>query len=107
MNENITPFQRRVYAALMEVPAGRVTTYGFLAARIGCASARAVGGALRRNPFAPRVPCHRVIAGDLTLGGYNGQLDGPQAARKRALLLSEGVAFGLDGKLADPARLWK
>lgn len=50
---DITPFQRRVYLALLDVPSGETITYGELAARIGCRSAQAVGQALKRNPFAP------------------------------------------------------
>ena len=49
----ITPFQRRVYLELLNVPVGETITYGELARRIGCRSAQAVGQALRRNPFAP------------------------------------------------------
>ena len=100
-----TPFQRRVYAALCEVPAGRVTTYGLLARRIGCGSARAVGGALRRNPFAPRVPCHRVIAADGSIGGFRGETQGAAIQEKRARLRAEGVTFGRDGRLSDPSRM--
>lgn len=85
----ITPFQRRVYLALLEVPAGETITYGELARRIGCRSAQAVGQALKRNPFAPEVPCHRVIAADGSLGGYNGKRDGEELDRKRQLLNSE------------------
>lgn len=85
----ITPFQRRVYIALLEVPAGETITYGELARRIGCRSAQAVGQALKRNPYAPDVPCHRVIAADGSLGGYNGRRDGEELERKRQLLNSE------------------
>lgn len=85
----ITPFQRRVYLTLLEVPAGETITYGELARRIGCRSAQAVGQALKRNPFAPDVPCHRVIAADGSLGGYNGKRDGEELERKRQLLNSE------------------
>ncbi len=100
----VTPFRRRVYEALLAVPKGKVTTYGRLAEAIGCGSAQAVGQALRHNPFAPEVPCHRVIAADLTLGGFAGETDGEELERKRALLASEGVRFQ-DGKLAEPGRL--
>lgn len=86
---DITPFQRRVYLALLDVPAGETITYGELAARIGCRSAQAVGQALKRNPFAPDVPCHRVVAADGSLGGYNGKRDGEQLERKRRLLEAE------------------
>lgn len=82
----ITPFQRRVYLALLDVPAGTTITYGELAKRIGCRSAQAIGQALRRNPFAPDVPCHRVVAADGSLGGYNGERDGEQIEYKRRLL---------------------
>ena len=103
----VTPFQQRVYTALRRVPAGRVTTYGLLARHLGCRSAQAVGQALRRNPFAPEVPCHRVIAADLHLGGFCGARTGAQIRRKRALLATEGVAFDANGRLADPARVFR
>ena len=100
----VTPFQRRVYEALLAVPPGTVTTYGRLARAIGCGSAQAVGQALRRNPFAPAVPCHRVIAADLRLGGFAGETGGEELLRKQNLLAAEGVRFR-DGRLAEPDRL--
>jgi methylated-DNA-[protein]-cysteine S-methyltransferase len=109
MNEatDLSPFQRRIYDLLRTVPRGRVVTYGDLARAAGCASARAVGQALRRNPFAPAVPCHRVLPADLSLGGFNGCRRGAEPARKRALLAREGVRFGpATGRLAEPARRW-
>jgi len=102
----VTPFQRRVYEALLEVPPGRVTTYGRLAHRIGCRSSRAVGQALGANPFAPDVPCHRVITGTLSAGGFNHAVTGAAAGHKRRLLLDEGVAFDRSGRLADVSRIW-
>lgn len=99
-----TEFQERVYAAVRRIPRGRVTTYRRLADRIGCNSGRAVGQALKRNPYAPQTPCHRVIASDLTLGGFEGQGQGEAVAKKQRLLAEEGVAFR-NGKLADPARV--
>lgn len=102
----VTPFQSRVYAALAAVPAGRVTTYTGLARQIGCGSPRAVGQALRRNPYAPRVPCHRVIASDLTPGGFCGRSEGAEIRRKLRLLAGEGVVFdAATGRLADPGRV--
>lgn len=97
---SLTPFRQAVYAALCRVPPGRVITYGALARAVGCGSARAVGQALRHNPLAPRVPCHRVIAADGSLGGFNGRSDGPEPRRKRALLEAEGVAFTAAGRVA-------
>lgn len=85
----ITPFQRRVYLELLNVPRGETITYGELARRIGCRSPQAVGQALRRNPFAPDVPCHRVVAADGSLGGFHGEREGTMIARKRELLEAE------------------
>lgn len=90
----ITPFQRCVYLELLNIPAGETITYGELARRIGCRSAQAVGQALRRNPFAPLVPCHRVVAADGSIGGYCGQRDGELIERKRRLLSQEQLSAG-------------
>jgi methylated-DNA-[protein]-cysteine S-methyltransferase len=81
-----TPFQKRVWAALREIPAGRTWSYGQLARRVG-SHPRAVGGANGANPVALVIPCHRVIASDGTLCGYGGGLD-----RKRWLLDHERPA---------------
>ncbi len=87
----ITEFQRKVYLELLNIPEGETISYGELAKRIGCRSAQAVGQALHRNPFAPDVPCHRVIKSDGTLGGYAFGAD-----RKAELLRAES-----SGKLAS------
>ena len=86
---DITEFQRRVYLELLCIPSGTTITYAELAHRIGCRSAQAVGQALRRNPFAPEVPCHRVVASDGTVGGYFGKTSGEMIARKTRLLEEE------------------
>jgi methylated-DNA-[protein]-cysteine S-methyltransferase len=101
----MTAFQQRVYEACSQVPAGRVTTYKLLADYLGCGSAQAVGQALKRNPFAPRVPCHRVIASNLKIGGYAGEAKGPAVAQKRALLAAEGVQFS-GGRLTAAERVF-
>lgn len=100
---SVTLFQKRVYEAVAAIPRGRVATYKDIAARLRCGSPRAVGQALRRNPYAPRIPCHRVIAADLTLGGFQGEVSGASVRRKRQLLEDEGVRF-VDGRLADASR---
>lgn len=87
----ITEFQRKVYLELLNVPAGQTITYGELAKQIGCKSAQAVGQALRRNPFAPAVPCHRVIAADGSMCGFNGHRKGEQIEKKKKLLQEEGA----------------
>ncbi len=101
----LSAFQRRVYAACCRIPRGRVATYAALAASIDCASPRAVGQALKRNPFAPDVPCHRVVASDLSLGGFMGRRDGPEVLRKKRLLLEEGVGVDPQGRIV-PEYLW-
>jgi methylated-DNA-[protein]-cysteine S-methyltransferase len=71
-----TPFQRRVWDALCEIPYGETQSYGQVAARIGRPTAfRAVGLANGRNPVAVIVPCHRVIGANGSLVGYGGGLD--------------------------------
>ncbi len=70
-----TPFEELVYRATKAVPAGSVTTYGAIAKALQCRSSQAVGQALKRNPFAPVVPCHRVISTSLTIGGFCGSGD--------------------------------
>ena len=68
-----TPFQQAVWRELEKIPYGTTLSYGEVAARVGNpAAARAVGGANGRNPLPIVVPCHRVIAGDGSLGGYTG-----------------------------------
>ena len=72
-NERLSPFQNRVLEVTRLIPVGYVTSYGALSEAAG-GSPRAVGGVMASNPFAPIVPCHRVVMSDLTLGGYGGGL---------------------------------
>jgi methylated-DNA-[protein]-cysteine S-methyltransferase len=82
------PFQQEVLRELTQVPYGEVATYGELARRIGRPrAARAVGGALNRNPVPILLPCHRVVGATGSLVGYAGGLD-----RKRTLLALERAA---------------
>jgi methylated-DNA-[protein]-cysteine S-methyltransferase len=88
-------WDRAVLGGVTDIPWGRVTSYGRLARRIGrSGAARAVGGAVGRNPIGLLIPCHRVIAGDGTLGGYGGEWWGTREAMlgvKRTLLELEGI----------------
>jgi methylated-DNA-[protein]-cysteine S-methyltransferase len=88
-------FDQRVLGEVRRVGWGDTASYGDIAKRVGMPrAARAVGGALGRNPISLLIPCHRIIAGDGTLGGYGGTgwLDRDrQRSRKEALLLREGV----------------
>jgi methylated-DNA-[protein]-cysteine S-methyltransferase len=84
-----------VLGAVRGIAAGTTASYGEIARRIGRAgAARAVGGAVGRNPIGLVIPCHRVIAGDGSLGGYGGGWWGGRQAGlelKRELLAREGV----------------
>ncbi|CAG9979155.1 unnamed protein product [Clonostachys byssicola] len=97
-----TPFEKRVWTALCAIPRGQFTTYALLSAHLGT-SPRAVGNALRRNPFAPGVPCHRVVATGGTLGGFKGKWprsgEGITLDEKRRLLRGEGVRFDGGGRV--------
>ena len=88
-----SPFQRRVWEALRDIPYGEITSYGELARRVGRPSAaRAVGLANGRNPISVIVPCHRVIGADGSLTGYGGGTE-----RKRMLLGLESGEAQLPG----------
>jgi methylated-DNA-[protein]-cysteine S-methyltransferase len=79
-------FDERVWNACRLVLKGRVTTYKQIAKKLGTRGYRAVGGALNRNPYAPIVPCHRVVGSDGSLTGFAGGI-----SSKRQLLVDEGV----------------
>ncbi len=102
----VTQFQQKVYDAISEIPKGKISTYKLVADYIGCRSAQAVGQALKRNPFAPEVPCHRVISSDLTIGGFGGKVSGIKIRNKIKLLKSEGVKFK-GGRIIDCDKVYK
>ena len=89
-----TAFQLAVWHVLLTIPFGQTTTYGDIASALEAqgglrpASARAVGGAVGRNPISLIIPCHRVIGADGSLTGYAGGID-----RKKRLLALEGAAI--------------
>ncbi len=84
-------FADKVYDELRKVPLGKVTTYKLLAEKLGTKAYRAVGQVLRNNPFAPEVPCHRVVSSDGKIGGFMGDRVGESINKKIELLKSEGV----------------
>jgi len=88
------PFNKRCYSLLARVPKGKVTTYKAIAEALNCKAYRAVGNAMNKNPYAPRVPCHRVIAADGCLGGFASGVK-----KKAAMLRREGVVIE-KGKIA-------
>jgi len=72
----VTHFEREVYKAVLGIPLGEVRTYKWVAASIGHPRAvRAVGQALKKNPYRLIIPCHRVVSCGKGLGGYSGGVD--------------------------------
>jgi methylated-DNA-[protein]-cysteine S-methyltransferase len=85
--DGASSFLRAVWEATRDIPHGQTSSYGGLAARVGRpGAARAVGQAMARNRWPIVVPCHRVLAGDGSLGGYGGGLD----MKERLLRLERG-----------------
>jgi methylated-DNA-[protein]-cysteine S-methyltransferase len=109
--ERVPPFHRRVYEVARTIPPGTTLTYGDIAARLGApGSARAVGQALGRNPFAIVVPCHRVLAAGGKVGGFSADggvttklrmlsIEGAQASGTAPLFEGDG-AYGFDAAAA-------
>ncbi len=91
----MTPLQEKTYVLLKKVPKGRVTTYKALADALGTRAYRAIGQFMRTNPYAPGVPCHRVVASDGTIGGFNAGV-----AKKIRMLRAEGVKIS-GNKIVD------
>ena len=89
MNLKGTEFQLKVWNYLKKIPRGKVKTYMDVAKAIGKPFAvRAVANAVGKNPYPPKIPCHRVIRSDGGLGGYSGK---GGIKKKRCLLRSENV----------------
>ena len=86
---------QKLYELLEKIPKGKVTTYKELAAKLKTKGYQAVGQIVGANPNAPKVPCHRVVKSDGTLGGYAFGID-----KKIAILAAEGVKIS-DGKVID------
>jgi methylated-DNA-[protein]-cysteine S-methyltransferase len=109
--DGVPPFHRRVYEAARTVPPGVTLSYGEIASRLGApGSARAVGQALGRNPFAIVVPCHRVLAAGGKVGGFSANggvvtklrllsIEGARAGNARPLFDGDG-AFAFDPNVA-------
>jgi len=81
----------RVYSIVKKIPKGKVSSYGKIAKKVRT-SARAVGQILKRNPYSPRVPCHRVVCFDGKIGGFNGS-SYKNIKKKINMLRKEGVEF--------------
>jgi len=85
---SVSEFQTKVLELTKKIPKGKVSTYIIIASKLGTKAYRAVGTALRKNPFAPKVPCHRVINSDGSVGSYKGIKDNKE---KIKLLEKEGI----------------
>jgi O-6-methylguanine DNA methyltransferase len=97
-------FTEKVYKIAESIPEGRVATYKQIATLAGIPNAsRAVGMSMKKNPYAPRVPCHRVVSSDGRLNGYSG-IGGIE--KKKKMLIEEGVLFNND-KIDLAKSLWK
>lgn len=93
--DGVPPFHQRVYEAARRIAPGSVVTYGEMARDLGePGAARAVGQALGHNPFAPLVPCHRILAAQGASGGFSAE---GGARTKLRLLEIEGAVLGTQG----------
>ena len=97
-------FDARVWKLMEKIPKGRVTTYGLIAKKLNTKAYRAVGNACRKNPYAPRVPCHRVVKSNGTIGGFGGRTSGKNIEQKIELLKKENVDVR-NGRIVDFERV--
>lgn len=91
----VTKFENKVYELCKKVPKGKITTYKEIGDKIGIKGYRAVGMALNKNPFAPKVPCHRVVGSYGNLVGFASGLK-----KKAEMLRKEGISIK-NNKIAD------
>ena len=89
-------FAEKAYDLLRKVPEGRVTTYKEIARGLGTKAYRGVGQAMKRNPYAPEVPWHRVVASSGRMGGFQGKTSGSSIVKKIKMLKAEGVEISGD-----------
>ncbi len=93
-------FDQKVWKLMKSIPEGKVTTYGLIAKKLNTRAYRAVGNACRRNPYAPKVPCHRVVKSDGSIGGFGGKTSGKTVERKIKMLKREKVEI-MNGKVVN------
>ena len=93
MKKKKLSFSYQVYQLVKKVPPGKVVTYKQIAQALKSKAYRAVGQALKRNPNPLKIPCHRVIASNGTIGGFKGQKQGKAVQKKMELLKKEGIKF--------------
>lgn len=95
-------FAEKVYTLCARIPRGKVSTYKEIGNAIGSKGMvyRAVGVALKHNPHAPHIPCHRVVTSDGSIGGFHGKTSGAWIQKKIKLLKAEGIAVK-NGQIVD------
>lgn len=81
-------FNEKVWKKCKQIPKGKVSTYKEIGNALKTKAYRAIGSALKKNPFSPKVPCHRVVNSDGSLGGYQGKMN---SRKKIELLKKEGI----------------
>ena len=93
-------FDEKVWNLMKRIPKGKVTTYKQIAKKLDTKAYRAVGNACRKNPYAPRVPCHRVVRSNGTVGGFGGKTSGVNVNRKIQMLRKENVEI-VNGRIRN------
>ena len=93
-------FTEKAYDPLRKVPEGRVTTYKEIAHGLGTKAYRGIGQAMKRNPYAPEVPWHRVVSSSGRIGGFEGKTSGISIHKKINMLKAEGIEIK-DGKIKN------
>ena len=84
-------FSEKVYYLVKQIPPGKVSSYQEIAWALNSKSYKAVGQALKRNPYPPQIPCHRVVKSSGLIGGFKGQKTGKKIKEKIKLLKKEGI----------------
>lgn len=91
--QNFMTLADEAYKLLKKVPKGKVTTYKELARALDSKAYRAIGQAMRKNPHAPEVPCHRCVTSNGNVGGFKGKLKGKVIQEKINMLKEEGIVI--------------
>jgi len=92
--KNKKSFNEKCYSVLVEVPKGKITTYKEIAHKLNSKAYRAVGNAMNHNPYAPKIPCHRVVNSDGRVGGFASGVK-----RKIEMLRKEGIEIDKNNKI--------
>jgi methylated-DNA-[protein]-cysteine S-methyltransferase len=95
-------FSEKCYSLLRKVPHGRVTTYKAIAEALGTKAYRVVGNAMHKNPYSPRVPCHRVVCSDSKVGGFAlGKRRKIEMLKKEGLQIEKGKVKSFEKRLFE------